>query len=258
MAFMTYGSARIAGVDAQARKFVNDVKEGDLWFFPGGIPHSIQGLGPDWMRHTAPEVLAKNLNVPASAFANLPKNDLWILNAPLPGSLGADLAQSSQPLVPDSYAFPLMDQPPIKTKSGTVRIADMNNFKASNVMSAALVEVEPGGLRELHWHPTSDEWQYYIQGTARMTVFASEGRANTVDFAASDVGYVPRAMGHYIENTGKDTLCFLEVFHVGQYADISLTSWIANSPNELVAAHLNIDENIVRGLSRTKAPVVPA
>lgn len=280
-AFMTYGNARITGIDAQARKFVNDVKAGDLWFFPSGIPHSIQGLGPDgcefvlvfndgnfsedstflisdWMRHTPPEVLAKNFGVPASAFANIPKKDLWIFNAPLPGSLADDLAQSSQPMVPDSYSFPLMDQPPIKTKSGTVRIADKNNFKASNVMSAALVEVQPGGLRELHWHPTSDEWQYYIEGTARMTLFGSEGRANTVDFAASDVGYVPRAMGHYIENTGNDVLRFLEVFHVGEYADVSLTSWMANSPNELVAAHLNIDERIVRNLPRTKTPVVPA
>lgn len=91
-----------------------------------------------------------------------------------------------------------------------------------------------------------------------MTLFGSEGRANTVDFAASDVGYVPRAMGHYIENTGNDVLRFLEVFHVGEYADLSLTSWMANSPNELVAAHLNIDERIVRNLPRTKTPVVPA
>lgn len=280
-AFMTYGNARITGVDAQARKFVNDVKAGDLWFFPGGIPHSIQGLGPDgcefilvfndgsfsedntflitdWVRHTPPEVLAKNFDVPAAAFANVPQHDLWIFSAPMPGSLASDLAQSSQPLVPDSYAFPLMDQPPIKMKGGTVRIADKNNFKASNVMSAALVEVEPGGMRELHWHPTSDEWQYYIQGTARMTVFASVGEANTITFAPSDVGYVPRAMGHYIENTGSDTLRFLEVFHVGEYADVSLKSWMANTPNELVAAHLNIDEKIVHDIPRTKTPVMPA
>jgi oxalate decarboxylase len=131
-----------------------------LVFNDGNFSEDSTFLLSDWMRHTPPEVLAKNLNVPASAFANLPKKDLWIFNAPLPGSLGADLAQSSQPFVPDSYSFPLMDQPPIRTKSGTVRIADKNNFKASDVMSAALVEIEPGGLRELHWHPTSDEWQY--------------------------------------------------------------------------------------------------
>ena len=280
-AFVTYGNARITAVDQNARKFVADVKEGDLWFFPSGIPHSIQGLGPDgcefvlvfndgnfsedstflisdWVRHTPPDILAKNLNVPASTFDKIPQRDLWIFNAPMPGSLASDLAQSTQSEVPNYYKFALMDEPPIRTKSGTVRIADVNNFKASTTMSAALVEVEPGGLRELHWHPFSDEWQYYISGTARMTVFASEGRANTVDFAASDVGYVPRSMGHYIENTGTDKLRFLEVFATGQYADISLTSWMANTPGELVAAHLNIDEAVLRGLPRTKTPIVPA
>ena len=55
-------------------------------------------------------------------------------------------------------------QQPIKTKSGTVRITDTSVFPASKTISAALVEVEPGGMRELHWHPNTDEWQYYIDG----------------------------------------------------------------------------------------------
>jgi oxalate decarboxylase len=95
-AFMIYGNARITAVDAQGRSFVNDVTAGDLWLFPGGIPHSIQGLGPDgakfllvfndgdfnefetflltdWFKHTPKEVLAKNFNAPASTFDNVPK-----------------------------------------------------------------------------------------------------------------------------------------------------------------------------------------
>ena len=98
-AFVTYGSGRITAVDSSAQKFISDVKEGDLWFFPGGVPHSIQGLGPDgcefilvfndgnfsedstflitdWFNHTPKEVLAKNFGVPASTFDNTPKKDL--------------------------------------------------------------------------------------------------------------------------------------------------------------------------------------
>jgi len=37
-AYMTAGSARITGVDSNGRAFVDDVSEGDLWLFPGGIP----------------------------------------------------------------------------------------------------------------------------------------------------------------------------------------------------------------------------
>jgi len=279
-AYVTYGVGRITAVDSGARRFVADVKEGDLWFFPGGVPHSIQGLGPDgcefilvfndgnfsedstflitdWFNHTPKDVLAKNFNLPASAFDNTPKKDLWIFNAPVPGSLADDLAQSKQPDVPNPYKFSLLDQKPVfSSQGGRVRIADSNNFKATT-MAAALVEVEPGGLRELHWHPTSDEWQYYISGTARMGVFHGEGRNNTVEFHPSDVGYVPQSVGHYVQNIGKDTLRFLEVFTSPEYADISLASWMANVPHELVAAHLNIDVPTLQRLAQSKTPVVP-
>ena len=279
-AFVTYGVGRITGVDAQARKFISDVKEGDLWFFPGGVPHSIQGLGPDgcefvlvfndgnfsedstflitdWFAHLPKPLLAKNFGVPVSTFDNTDRNDLWIFGAPLPGSLADDLAQSRNPEVPNPYAFSLGDSKPVyESAGGTVRIADSHNFKATT-MAAALVEIEPGGLRELHWHPLSDEWQYYISGTARMGVFFGEGRHATVEFHPSDVGYVPKSIGHYVENVGKDTLRFLEVFANGEYADISLASWIANVPHELVAAHLNIDVEVLKKMAQSKTPVTP-
>jgi oxalate decarboxylase len=91
-----------------------------------------------------------------------------------------------------------------------------------------------------------------------MTVFASEGHANTVDTSAGNVAYVPRSMGHYVENTGTTTLRFLELFASSYYADISLTNWMANTPHELVAAHLHLDESMLRALAATKQPIVPA
>lgn len=279
-AFVTYGNGRITAVDPSAQKFIADVKAGDLWFFPGGIPHSIQGLGPDgcefilvfndgnfseestflitdWFNHTPKDVLAKNFGVPDSTFDNTNRKDLWIFSAQIPGILSDDLAQSQQPVVPNPYTFSLGDQKPVfQSAGGSVRIADSENFKATT-MAAALVEVAPGGMRELHWHPNSDEWQYYISGTARMGVFHGEERNNTVMFHPSDVGYVPQSTGHYVENIGKDTLRFLEVFTTPNYADISLASWMNNVPHELVAAHLNIEVSTLRTMVQTKTPVVP-
>jgi oxalate decarboxylase len=100
-AIMTYGSCRVTVLDAEGRPYVADVNEGDLWYFPAGQPHSLQGLGPDgcefvicfddgdasefntllvtdWFAHTPPEVLAKNFGVPAKAFAWIPLQNLWI------------------------------------------------------------------------------------------------------------------------------------------------------------------------------------
>jgi oxalate decarboxylase len=152
----------------------------------------------------------------------------------------------------------MLAQQPIKTKSGTVRITDSAVFPASKNIAAALVEVDPGAMRELHWHPNTDEWQYYIEGQARMGVFAGAGQARTFDFQAGDVGYVPFAMGHYIENTGNTPLRFLEMFKSSYYADVSLNQWMALTPPELVEAHLNLDRQVMAALRKEKVPVVPA
>jgi oxalate decarboxylase len=279
-AYMLYGSARITAVDQDGNNFADDVNVGDLWYFPSGVPHSIQGLGPDgcefllvfddgefdedntfllsdWIKHVPPEILAKNFGVADNAFANVPDpGQLYIFAAPVPGALASDKIAGGKP-VPQIFSHKLMAQQPIKTNSGTVRIVDTSNFPASKTISAALVEVEPGGLRELHWHPNTNEWQYYIEGQGRMGVFAGSGQARTFDYVAGDVGYVPFATGHYIENTGTTTLRFLEMFKSSTYADVSLNQWLALTPPELVQAHLKLDPKVLAAFHKAKSPIVP-
>jgi oxalate decarboxylase len=279
-AYMLYGKARITGVDAQGRNFVDDVGVGDLWYFPSGIPHSIQGLGPDgcefllvfddgsfdedntflltdWLKHVPPDVLAKNFGVPASSFGSIPdQSERYIFPAPIPGPLSFDV--SAKTAVPQSFSHRMMAQQPIKTPSGTVRITDSRVFPASTTIAAALVEINPGGMRELHWHPNNNEWQYYIEGQGRMGVFGASGQARTFDFRAGDVGYVPFAMGHYIENTGTTPLRFLEIFKSSYYADLSLDTWMALTPPQLLQAHIDLDRTVMDALRKKVVPVVPA
>jgi oxalate decarboxylase len=279
-AYMLYGTARITAIDAQGGNFVDDVGVGDLWYFPGGIPHSIQGLGPDgcefllvfddgefdedstfllsdWLKHVPNDVLGKNFDVPATLFEHTPApSGLYIFKAPIPGPLGRDKLQGAPPAA-QNFSHRMLAQEPIRTKSGTVRITDSSVFPVSTTIAAALVEVEPGGMRELHWHPNTDEWQYYIDGEARMGVFAASGQARTFDFRAGDVGYVPFAMGHYVENTGTKTLRFLEIFKSSYYADLSLNQWMALTPPELLKVHLDLDPQVTDALHKEKHAIVP-
>jgi oxalate decarboxylase len=279
-AYMIKGSARITAVDQEYRTFVDDVHEGDLWFFPAGIPHSIQGLAEDgcefllafddgnfdenatflisdWLAHTPKEVLAKNFNVPKSAFAHLPDKELYIFQSKTPGLLTADRLAGAGP-VPLWFSHRMLAQEPIRTKHGTVRITDSRIFPAAKTIAAALVEIEPGGMRELHWHANGDEWQYYLSGQARMTVFASGSTASTFDYQGGDVGYVPCFMPHYVENTGSTTLRFLELFRSDHFEDISLAQWLALTPHELVRAHLHIDESVLAKIPPHDTPIVPS
>jgi oxalate decarboxylase len=278
-AYMIKGDARITAIDQEYRTFVDDVSEGDLWYFPNGIPHSIQGIGKDgcefllafddghfdenatflvtdWLAHTPKEVLAKNFNVPISAFDHIPEKELYIFKSKVPGPLTADRLAGAGP-VPQWFSHRMLAQEPIRTKSGTVRITDSRNFPASKSIAAALVEIEPGGMRELHWHANGDEWQYYLSGQGRMTVFASGGSAATFDYQAGDVGYIPRFMPHYVENTGTTVLRFLELFRSDHFEDISLAQWLSLTPHELVRAHLHIDESVLEKIPKHEKPIVP-
>jgi oxalate decarboxylase len=279
-AYMIAGRARITAVDSQGRNFIDDLGEGDLWYFPAGTPHSIQGLAEgcefllvfddgafsengtflitDWFKHTPTDVLAKNFGVGEHAFADLPidvDHERYMFAAEVPPPLDSDAVASPAGPMPEPLSHRMLAQEPVRRAGGQVRITDSSNFPASKTIAASLVELEPGAMRELHWHPNNDEWQYYLNGSGRMTVFASSGKARTFDYRAGDVGYVPFAMGHYVENTGADVLRFLAMFRSDHYADISLNQWMALVPPELVRAHLNIDQRTIDALSKDK-PII--
>src|SRR5258708_22433360 len=112
-----------------------------------------------------------------------------------------------------------------QTSGGSVRVVDSHNFQAAKNIAAALVTVKPGGLRELHWHPNASEWQYYLSGKGRMTVFTTQG-AHTMDFNANDVGFVPAVAGPSVAKTGHTGLVLFEMFTTNEYMNFSLNNWL--------------------------------
>ena len=284
-ALMLAGKARITALDYDGRGYVKDVGIHDLWFFPPGVPHSIQGLEPDgcefllvfdngnfsegnttlitdWTRHVPPEVLAKNWGVPEKALDGLytvPTEGLFIFQKAVPGPLADDQSAiaGAKGISKVAFDFPLHSMSPsLETKSGAVRIVDAHNFPVTTT-SMAHVTVKPGGLRELHWHPTANEWSYFLQGKGRMTVFFTAGKARTMDFNPGDVGYVPQTFGHYVENTGDTDLVFIEMFKNPKYQDLSLSKWVTHAPPQLVMDHLRISAETLRAIPSDNSVVVP-
>jgi oxalate decarboxylase len=277
-AYMLTGGARITALDPDGHASVEDVGPSDLWFFGPGVPHSIQGLGEgcefllvfddggfsedatfllcDWLAHTPREVVARSLRVSEHELHGLPDGERYIFPAAVPAvpPVEQPVGPAGAPARPP--VFRLLAEDPVRLPGGCVRIADAANFPVTTI-AAALVDLEPGALRELHWHPNAAEWQYYVKGRGRMTVFAAEGRARTFEVAAGDVGYVPFAMGHHVENTGDEPLRFLEVFRSERFADVSLAQWLALTPPTLVREHLGVGDGVLRALPSAKRPVVP-
>ncbi|QJP17284.1 cupin domain-containing protein [Starkeya sp. ORNL1] len=281
-ALMTNGRCRVTMLDQQGRAYVQDVGAGDLWFFPAGCPHSLQGLGPegaefllvfddafqseyntllltDWIAHTPPDILARNFGVPADVFKNIPLHDLWIFQGKEPPALAVDQAAvASGGTPPEPFTFSLTATKPVKENaSGRVQLADSRNFKVSKTIAAAIETIKPGGLRQMHWHPNADEWQYWIKGQGRMTVFNTGPRAQTIDFRPGDLGVVPKSQGHYIENTGDEEVQMLVVFKAPEYQEVDLSDWLTHAPPELVAQHLNIDPAVLARFPKGQLGIQP-
>lgn len=277
-AYVLKGSTQITAVDAQGRNFLATVGPGDLWFFPPGIPHSLQAtndsaegsefllifddgnfdenetfLLTDWLAHVPAEVIQKNFQVGPDAFSHIPAQQLGRL-APPPDNAVPPV--SPQGTVPLPYAFNFSQVTPTQHSGGTVKIADSTTFKISTTIAVAEVTVNPGAIRELHWHPTEPEWSLFLEGNARMTIFASSSNAATFDYQPGDIGYVPPSQGHYVENIGTTPLRYLEIFNSAVFEDVSLNQWLALTPVELVKAHLDLDDATIAKLMKVKPVVI--
>lgn len=276
-AYILQGRVRFTVVDENRNVWVDDLGPGDLWFVPAGIPHSIQGLEggtefllvfddgnfsengtlliTEFMAHMPPEVIAKNFGISADHFANIPKSEKYIFRMPVPEPLPIVRAQLPDQMPPQAFTWHGSGKSPEPTQGGSTKIIDRHDFPITT-MAALIMEIEPGAMRELHWHPDADEWQYYMEGQARMTVFDATANARTFNYNPGDVGFVPKTLGHYIENIGTTMLRILIVFNAPYYKDISLNNWMALTPPALVQGHLNLDETAMKALRRERRPIV--
>ncbi|TEB19420.1 oxalate decarboxylase [Coprinellus micaceus] len=271
-AYVLKGTTQVTSVDQDGRNFISTVCTAPVTSGTSLLvsPHSLQATGDDpdgsefllvfpngmfsedstflltdWLAHIPAEVLAKNFGLPAEAFKNAPENELYIFPA------GTHSRHSSGP-----FRLCLSNVSATQFSGGTAKIVDSSTFKISVTIAAAEVTVEPGAMRELHWHPTEDEWTFFLEGEGRITLFASQSNARTFDFQAGDVGYIPASNGHYVENTGNTTLRFLEIFNSDKFQDVSLSQWLALTPPAVVKAHLGVSDDTIAHFSKTKPVVV--
>lgn len=299
------GCVRVSSVNDESQTFVDDVCAGDVWYFPSGVPHSIQAfdegvefllvfddgsfsedetfLLSEMMLRTPVSVLAKNFEADPSAFNDLPQDELYVsptsllclAKLPTFTSVADQLRQifngTPQPkeidetqnltssagsidgVLASSQTYHWSKQAPYEVPGGSVKILDPTTFPVAENFAAALVTVQPGAMREIHWHTTSPEWNYFLQGSARITVFQAPEAARTFDFTAGTVGYIPQAASHYVENTGTEDVIFLEVLQATKFTDVSAAQWLALTPKQVVQDHLSLPSSVWDNLPKEKA-----
>ncbi|KAI9036180.1 Bicupin [Aspergillus affinis] len=305
--FLYTGSLLLSGVDENGGFTTQKLEKGDIWYFPKGVAHNVQGLDDeneyllvfddgdfekvgfvfsfpplpyllpsiqhpiitnttpqrttfmldDWITHTPRDILAKNFGVDPSVFDSVPSKFPYILN----GIVSEEAEDTPQGTLTgnSSYVYRTYSHPaePVPGTGGVLRKIDSRNFPISKTIAAAVVELEPKGLRELHWHPNAEEWLYFHHGQARATVFLGDSKARTFDFQAGDTGVFPEDSGHYIENTSdNEKLIWIEIYKSDRVADISLAQWLALTPADVVAQTLKVDIEVVKRIKKEKQTFV--
>lgn len=272
-AFVFEGRGRISVLDPQGRSELADFGPGDVWYFPRGHAHSIQAMGPgptkfilafdngyfsefatfsvtDWIARTPREIVARNLGIPLAQAALFPKKEVYIADGAIPPPLAqAPALGGAQPSAPLGHLFRLGAQSPlVEEPHGSLRLVSENEFPIAKTITGALMRIEPGGMRELHWHPNADEWQFVSKGAMRLTVFASSGLASVTDLGPEDVGFVPMGYGHALVNVGSEPLEAILVFNSGTYEEISLSSVVASAPPYLLETNFRLSREAVNAL----------
>ncbi|OTB06039.1 hypothetical protein M426DRAFT_319404 [Hypoxylon sp. CI-4A] len=281
-ALMLKGSARVAAMNSDGATFVDDVTEGDVWFFPQGVPHSLQALhegcefllvfddggfseldtflATEMMMRTPVSVWAKNLQTDTKTLDSIPDAEKYIFKGtPAPSNITEQNITSSAGSLwgPTGYTYHWSQQEFHNTTGGSVKILDPSSFPIAETFSAALVVLEPGAMREIHWHTDSDEWSYFLQGSARITIYDAPAASATYDFTAGDVAYIQKSRGHYVENTGTGDVVFLEVLQAKKFSDISAAQWLALTPRQVVKDTLNLPDELLDNIPKDKTLIKP-
>ncbi|KAF2498718.1 putative oxalate decarboxylase oxdC [Lophium mytilinum] len=272
------GSVITSAVDEDGNYQVAKLEVGDIWYFPKGVAHTIQGLEDqneyllvfddgnfdavgttfnvdDWISHTPKSVLAKNFGINETLFATVPTPNPYIQNSTVSTHNVTGGAGDTEAFGNSSFVFKHTQhsEVPVPGNGGTLRIIDSRNFPISKTIAATVVTLKPQGLRELHWHPNAEEWLYFHKGHAKATVFIGNSNARTFDFSAGDTGVFPDNSGHYIENTSEtEELVWIEIYKSDRVADIPLTQWLALTPADIVASLLKLPIDVVEGLKKEK------
>jgi oxalate decarboxylase len=259
-AFVIEGRVRTTVIDPRGYAETNDFEPGDVWYFPRGHGHMLQCLGDkpahfvlifdngyfsefgtfsitDWIGHTSKALLAKNFGLPESAFASFPKDEVYFARGAVPPEQPTVPLQGWK-LPPETHKYRLLAQPPHRVfKGGREWRVDANRFPISKTVTGVVLELEPGALRELHWHPNADEWQYVLEGRTSVTLFGSHGRYRIETLEQGDVAYIPQGYGHSVENVGDKAARVLIGLNSGTYETIDLSQWIAGNPADVLATN---------------------
>jgi oxalate decarboxylase len=278
-AYLIEGHVRTTVISPNGQAEVNEFAPGDIWYFPRGHGHALQCRGPeeahfvlvfdnghfsefgtfsitDWVSLVPARVASRNLGLSESTIASLPKGELYITPGKIPPAI-PEMLRNGDPVANQfPHKFRLRALRPNVFPGGEERIVSSVEFPIQTTVTGVLMDLKPGALREMHWHPHADEWQYYIRGRARVGVFGAHGRSLTEEFAPGHVAFIKQGFGHYIEQVGDQPTQILVVLNSGVYQELSISGWLGANPPALIEDNFKVSADQVARLPKSKLGIL--
>lgn len=278
-AYVIKGNVRTTVIAPNGQAESADFGPGDVWYFPKGHGHALQCLGPeeshfilvfddgnfsefgtfsitDWLALTPPAVLARNLGLPQAAYASLPRKEAYIVAGKVPPAIPEALRNGNPNQNQFPHKFRLGATAPHKFPGGEERIVSSLEFPIQTTLTGVIQDLHPGALREMHWHPNADEWQFYISGKSRVTIFGAHGRTATEELAPGQIAFIKQGFGHFVEQVGEEPTRILILFNSPVYQEISISEWLAANPPSLIADNFGLSAEQVAQLPKRALGII--
>lgn len=272
--FVVKGEALLTVVDWNNNAEVTTLQAGDIYSVPVGLGHSLACLGSepcrivavyddgttvesnafnatDWIQAEPGNILSAILNLPGEQLQrSAAKVPLITKNSPLlvaPTKTHGLATRSAQ-----SFRFPLTQMPPVTSSGGTFVQASRQDFPMSKTMIASLTVLNPRGIREPHWHPNADEWDFVISGRARITLFEGANKSGSIEVGPGDIGYLKRNAAHAVETIGDEPFRLFSVFNADTFQAIGMSGLLIGTPDVILVRSLGLSEAEVAKISKEK------
>ncbi|OKS87017.1 cupin domain-containing protein [Mucilaginibacter polytrichastri] len=271
--YVLKGCVRTTILHPDGSFYIDYFYPGDVWYFPKGYGHVLQGVSDedahfilifdngnfsedhtfsitDFVSSVPKEIAAQNLGLSLEQLEKLYQGEAYFAKCEIPTNENGLLSTREECSLTTMHKYPLMAQTPRIFEGGIQRVVTQDDFPISQNLCGSVIELQPNALRELHWHPNADEWQYFIEGNAEVGIFLAQGNIVIDQYEAGDIGYAPMGAGHYIKNTGDKVLKVLIGFNNGHYQSVDLSDWIAKNPNDILEGNFQISEDIADKLPK--------
>ena len=164
---------------------------------------------------------------------------------------------ASHTLPPFSYNLEASE--PQSFTGGTLRTATSTNIPALEGFSIFSESIDPGALRELHWHSNCHELSYCLSGEGTIGIHSPKGDSATFSINNGSVSFVPLGYAHYIQNSGSEPLRMIIAFTNEQPQKFDLSMALPWVPGELIAQTLSVPPGTIPMLPQQgDLTIVPA